>query len=185
MVTQFRLTASHLGPQAPNYSTAWQSGLCSFTYTYKWGNLFLSEGSKPPAAVRADQGQWQIADKVSQQHTWLSGLSDMQQDKHHLLCCRTHHLSADRCVSVLGPEGQSWRGSGHQKERRTKPSTSSKKTLWFMNPSLHTANTPGDIKSLTKQQTWTIWDAGAPIAETVLLPAGMPNTSLGKQYLPQ
>lgn len=34
-------------------------------------------------------------------------------------------------------------------------------------------NTPGDIMSLTKQQTWTIWDAGAPIAETVLLPANM------------
>lgn len=34
-------------------------------------------------------------------------------------------------------------------------------------------NTPGDIMSPTKQQTWTIWDAGAPTADTVLLPAAM------------
>lgn len=35
VVTQFRHTASHLGPQAPNVSTAGQSGLYSFTYVYK------------------------------------------------------------------------------------------------------------------------------------------------------
>lgn len=108
VVTQFRHTASHLGPQAPNYSTAlavWFMFIYIYIniYIYKRGNLFLSESSKQPAAVRADQGQWQPADKVSQQHMWLWSLPLRHPARQTLpaALCPTHHLSSQRCFCNL------------------------------------------------------------------------------------